>query len=493
MRKIFLVSTGIGLALAGSSTAVAQYAEDALRFSQFGLGVSARSLGMGNATIGVANDFSALFTNPAGLAQQRSYEFSIGLSGFDYGDNATFFGNQMKSDNSSTTLNNLGVVYPIPTSRGALTFAFGFGRIADYTTGVSFSGFNPTSSIVSSMTPTTNLNSLSYADQQNVFDNNMPYQLFLADFDSVSGKLVPLVRDSVQQSATVLESGGVNYYSFGGAMDISRSLSIGVGLNIVSGSYSYDRQYAETDPLNVHNVYIPGVTTDLNQFSYESTIKSNLNGFNALFGILYRKQGLMKLGLTVRTPTVYSISEDFTDAGTSSFDNGDTYSISYPGTTSYRIITPYVLSGGASFQVFDWLMLAGDAEYTDWTQLQFDSDNPDLVDENREIKQIFRATTNLRGGAEITLWDLGLQLRGGLIWNPSPYQADANTHDYDQLYYTAGAGIMLEQSTTLNIAYERGAWKTFRDNYYIDNLVSASTTSEKILTNNFNATLSYRF
>ena len=39
----------------------AQYAEDALRYSQLGLGVSARDLGMGNATVGGVNDYSALF------------------------------------------------------------------------------------------------------------------------------------------------------------------------------------------------------------------------------------------------------------------------------------------------------------------------------------------------------------------------------------------------------------------------------------------------
>ncbi|MBF8248471.1 MAG: hypothetical protein HW374_1271, partial [Bacteroidetes bacterium] len=45
-----------------------QFAEDALRFSQLGLSVGARSLGMGNATVGSVNDYSALFWNPAGLA-----------------------------------------------------------------------------------------------------------------------------------------------------------------------------------------------------------------------------------------------------------------------------------------------------------------------------------------------------------------------------------------------------------------------------------------
>ena len=51
----------------------AQYAEDALRYSQLGLGVGARQLGMGNATVGRVDDYSALFWNPAGLALERSF------------------------------------------------------------------------------------------------------------------------------------------------------------------------------------------------------------------------------------------------------------------------------------------------------------------------------------------------------------------------------------------------------------------------------------
>ena len=59
-------------------------------------------------------------------------------------------------------------------------------------------------------------------------------------------------------------------------------------------------------------------------------------------------------------------------------------------------MTPTVLSGGISVQPLDWLLLAGDAEYTDWTQMEFDSNNPDLIQENRNIKNWMRATTNLR-------------------------------------------------------------------------------------------------
>ena len=472
--------------------ASSQFAEDALRFSQLGLGVGARALAMGNATVGFVNDYSALFWNPAGLASIRSYEFSVGLSGQGYGNDVTFFGVNNKATNTSTSLNNLGFVYPVATRRGSLTFAFGYGRVNDYTSYVTFDGFNSSSSIVQSMIPGTNVNSLSPSSRRELLDNNIPYQLYLAD--TVRGKLAPIVTGNIQQNVTVREGGGLNHWAFGGAMDLARDLSVGATLNVVSGSYTYDRQFIEED---VRNLYVDNVNNppvyDFSRFVFESTISGTISGYNGLFGLMYRKQGVMKFGLAVRTPTIYEVEESFSDDGRSNFDNGDNYNVRFSNSTKYKITTPIVFSGGASFQIGDWLALAGDAEYTDWTQMEFNTDNPDLIDENRVIKKIFRPTTNLRGGAELTIWDLGLKLRGGMVWNPSPYKEDAEDTNFDQMYYTAGVGLMVDENTTLNIAYALGTWKTFRDNYYLSSIPNPSRTSEQINTNNVNVTLSYRF
>ncbi|MBI3006434.1 MAG: hypothetical protein HYY49_13640 [Ignavibacteriales bacterium] len=474
--------------------AFGQFAEDALRFSQLGLGVGARALGMGNATVGFVSDYSALFWNPAGLASIRSYEFSVGLAGHNYGNDVSFFGVNNKATNTSTNLNNLGFVYPVPTRRGSLTFGFGYGRVNDFTGNASFEGFNSTSTIIQSMTPGRNLSNMTQNEQDEFLANNIPYQLWLANIDTVQGTLVPVVTGNVQQIVSVTEGGGLNHWVFGGALDLAKELSVGASFNIVSGSYSYDRQYTESD---IRDIYVDNSAEpvyDFARFDFESTIKSDISGYNALFGLMYRKQGVMKFGLAVRTPTVYEIEESFSDEGRSYFDNGDQPDpIRFSNSTKYKITTPIVFSGGASFQIGEWLVLAGDAEYTDWTQMEFNTENLDLVEENRVIRRVFRPTTNLRGGVEMTIWELGLKLRGGIVWNPSPFKADADDRNFDQLYYTAGIGLMVDESTTLNAAYALGTWKTFRDNYYLSGIPNPSRTSERINTNNVNVTLSYRF
>jgi long-subunit fatty acid transport protein len=483
VSAVLFISLGIVL----TQTASAQYAEDALRFSQYGLGVGARSLGMGDAAVGLVNDYTSLFWNPAGLALERNYEFSIGLSNNALGNDASFFGSTVNATKNATNLNNLGFVYPIATSRGSLTFGFGFGRVSNFNNTVSFSGFNPQSSIVESMAPVTNLNGLSTDAVSSLLDNNLAYQVYLADTANSGGFLYPIVTDSVGQSATVLEGGGLNHWSFGGAVEVAKDLMVGVSLNFVSGTYTYDRVYTEQDSKGIYLNF----PFDFNKFVYESTISSDLSGFNALFGLMLKKQGRYQIGIAVRTPTQFEINETFTDDGKSYFKNGDSYHQSYSNQTKYRITSPLVLSGGISLQATDWLVLAGDAEYTDWTQMEFNTDNPDLIAENHFIATGMRPTTNLRGGAEVTFWNLGLKLRGGIVWNPSPYKGDPSS--FDQLYYTAGVGYDLDNNVTLNAAYALGTWKTFRDNYFIASIPNASTTSENVKSNNVNVSLSYRF
>jgi long-subunit fatty acid transport protein len=488
-KSITRVILGFALTiLTCSSILRAQYAEDALRFSTFNMGVGSRFAGMGNASVGVADDFSALFTNPAGLTSLRSFEFSVGMSNVGYSNDAAFLGNTMNASNRVTNLNNLGIVYPVPTSRGGLSLAFGVARVANYSTTVSFKGFNPGSSIVGSLTPNVNLNGLSADGKKSLLDNNIPFQIYLSD--SIRGRLYPNVTDSVQQEGTILEGGGLNSWSLGGAIEIAKGLSLGFGFNLLTGSYSYDRLYTESDAKKVY--YFNLNRDDFQRFQYESTINSDISGYNAVIGLMYQKQGKFKLGLTVRTPTYYDISEDFTDRGNSLFYNSDHFDVTVSQSTKYNVKTPPVITLGGSLRLVDMLLLAADAEFTDWTQMEFTNDNPDLIDENRVIRETFRSTTNLRGGAELSLFNLGIQLRAGAVYNQSPYKGDPTS--FDQLYYTAGVGVTLEENVFLNASLAFGKWNTFRDNYYLDGVVAPpSRTSESVNTNSFNVTLSYRF
>jgi long-subunit fatty acid transport protein len=224
---------------------------------------------------------------------------------------------------------------------------------------------------------------------------------------------------------------------------------------------------------------------------FVSTIESKMKGFNALFGLSMRKPGRYQIGFTYRTPTSYEIEETFSDEGTSYFDDGSSYTNGYTNGTTYTVVTPASFSAGMSFNLFRWFTLVGDAEYTDWREVEFDTNNPDLLQENRYIKRTFRQTTNLRGGVELTFWDWGIALRGGMAYLPSPYKDDPTS--YDKTYITGGVGIELDRNTMFNVSVARGTWSSFRDNYYVNGLGKTSSTSERVTSTKIYATIAYRF
>ncbi len=481
-RRVALVC--FAFACAGITTAYAQYPEDALRLGMSGIGIGARALGMGGAYTGVASDYSALYWNPAGLAQATYGEFSAGLSYQSNDDKGTFYSQQTPFTSNTTNLNALGLVYPVPVRRGSLVLAFGFSRQAAFTSGLSFTGFNPNSSIIQVLAPN---GTAAPTD----LSGDIAYQLYLANVDSATGRYVSPITNRLTQSGTVTETGGLNNWSVGGAVDVARNLSLGITLTYVAGSYHYERQYNEADNLGIYPVPF-----DLAQLSLQDLIDDDISGVNAKFGLMYRVPDKFRLGIAVKTPTAFNIKETYSTTGSASFRTPDAYGqtnygpVSNPGSIEYDVHTPWVLSAGASFILRD-LVLSGDVDYTDWTSLEFANTNQDLLNENLTIKQTFRAAADWRLGAEYTFQQIGLRLRGGYMHFTSPYQGDPSS--FDKQYVTGGLGIMLGDSSMLDLAYAMGWWKTYRLNYQYAAGDMSARVDEKLNTNNFLLTFTHRF
>lgn len=448
-----------------------QYVDDALRFSTPGLGVGARALGMGGAFTAVSSDYSALFWNPAGLAQMEFGEFSFGLSHTNYLDAGTFLSNSQSQSSNATKLNTLGFAYPVPVRRGSLVLAFGYDRQSDFTTGVSFKGFNPNGSIIQLWAPN---------------GSPLPPDVTLAEdlklADTLAGRFNSPINGRLTQLGKAIEEGGLNNWSAGGALDVAKNVSVGVTLTYVSGTYKYSRTYKEQDNNGVYAAF----PFDFDELIVDDEVESDLSGVNAKFGLMFREQERFRIGFAIKTPTSFRVKETFNTTAESFFDNGDRYGpFDSPGSNEYDVVTPWVFSGGVSVTLRD-LILSGDIEYADWTQMEFQDANSDLLALNKDIKNNLRAAANLHAGAEYDIREVGLRLRGGFIYNTSPYQSDPSS--YDQKFATAGLGILLGESTMLDIGYAHGWWQTRIVNYNGGPIVK-----EKVNTNNVIATVSFRF
>lgn len=453
-----------------STIAYSQFIEDALRFMQPNTGTGARALGLGNAYTGIADDYTAVWWNPAGLGQIKKFELTGGFSHFNYSNDATFLGNTSNYSNSATTLNNLGFVFPFPTVRGSLVFAVGYNRTNDFTSGMSFNGFNPISSIIPTLIRTDN-------------STNIPYQTFLTDN---SGQYTPLTKN-LNQSGDVLEGGSLGNWAFSGATEVAPNLFAGLSLHIATGSYTYDRNYTEEDTKNYYTFLdtVHYSSIDFARLKLVDNITSDYSGFGAQIGILYKFKDQLRFGLTIKTPFTYTVKEDFSTRGTTYFDNGDSYTYKTTGSDQYDVVTPYIFSGGVAW-TFKGLLLSGDLEWVDYTQTEFKNATEDVMALNSEIKSTLKSVVNLRGGLEYTIPDIELKIRGGYGIYPSAFKGDPS--DYDQKIASFGLGYLIEESMMIDAAYSINSFTTRRANYDI-----TSETTEKVKASNLLITLSFRF
>ncbi|MCX6138149.1 MAG: outer membrane protein transport protein [Ignavibacteriales bacterium] len=455
----------------------AQGSIDAIRYARTDNAIGVRALGMGNAYTGVADDYSAVLWNPAGLAQMRRLEFTGALAIRNYSNSVKFFGTTSDVSTSGTELDNFGFVFPYPTIQGSLVFAVGYNRPSDFATALSFNGYNPTSSIIPW---------LYYPDAS----TDMARLLHLSD---QSTGLHTTVRDNVQQSGELRESGGLGMLTFSGAIDVDKDLSFGLTINIISGKYSYVRNYKEADVRNMHqsptNPSYNFLDSAFNILTYDNTVTTDLKAVNLIFGMMYRWEDKARFGVTVHAPTSYTIRDDYRDAGQTTSDFGAFRSDAYDAYFDYGVRSPWIFAGGASLYLLEELLLSADLEYADWTQIEW-ANNLDLERENITLQKKFHSTTTLRVGAEFEIPGTMLRVRGGLMHSPSAFVNDPSTFAVNTL--TGGLGLQLQTNVQIDVAAALGAANTFHNNYNSDP-AGLSRTDEKIKTTTVKCGVSYRF
>jgi len=459
----------------------AQNETDALRLAVPGLGVSARALGMGNSYIGLSDDASAAFFNPAGLGLLKKMELSGGLSYNKFNNNTTFFNQGTSESNSTTRLNRISLAIPFPTYQGSLVFGISYYTTKDLTGSLKFNGLNTgNNSMIQNL-----LNSNS------PYDYNIPYDLFLTD----SVYNTP-INGGLNQSGSILSSGSTNNWAFTGAIEVYKNLFVGLDLNIIKGSYTSNSDYYEDDTQNLYQGETnPGdlSTMDFQTFYLNRILDWNISGWDAKLGILYQFNDNARLGATVQFPKYHTIKETFTVNGSSQFGSGSSYSLDpsyYSSNVKYDIVTPFELAGGFSVNL-KGLILSGEATMIDYSQTEFR--NPDglstsyVASINKDIKDLLRAVVNVNAGLEYTIPGVGLILRGGFIYQPSPYQGDPS--EYDRKYFTAGIGFLADQTVGIDIGYAHGWWKNYGDNYSYN----VSRTYQDISKDKIMIGMTYRF
>ncbi len=431
-------------------TVQAQTSEEAVNLMEDQTGIGIRAAGMGNAYTGVADDYSAVYWNPAGLAQIRQGQFYVSLQNLNYEDKATYLHETTDGQKSFTKFSTLGFVYPFPVVRGSLVLALGYQRFKSLDSYLQFAG---------NLTQSNNL----------AFDiSNDRGDYGILDFD----------RD-VQQKQTITNDGYLRSWNIAVAMDLSPNFSAGVTLDFIGGSSQYNRTYSQDDP-NGNNSY--DIYDDNNQkieeFYYNyydlyQKLTTDYSGIGIKVGGMFHITPQIRAGLTVALPYSLTLTETWSKDDELSYDiyslaDDATYNYVEPsnlgdGQFDYKINVPFKFSGGVSYDLGK-ILVSASAEYQDWTQMEFEKpdnrderDYTDLLNQNPLFDQNYKATLTYAVGGEVKLFNNSLLVRGGYRYVPSPFKN--MDKKYDKRYLSAGVGYRIDRNTVINASYTYGMWE----------------------------------
>lgn len=341
-------------------------------------GFGARAASMGGAFVGLANDYTAIFWNPAGLAQLTKASF--GLSG-DFlipTSNYTLSSFTMKTQKKLYPAGLIGYAQPIGENivvgLGAYTLS-GLGAAWD-NTGTPFleqalvSPFPP-----AAFTPT----------------------------------LTPSIWESFIGSVTIAPTIAVK---------VTDQFFLGASFNINYGFFKLEQwgQYVVVGPPATPSENLMAAPTLVNLGQQTLDVKGW--GFGATFGALVKPAEWISIGATFRTESKIKLS------GTTEIENINLLGLANTSDTKMSVPSPMWLAGGVALKPVDGLTWTVDAQWTNWSKLDeiaLEFQDPawavGLAD-SASLLLNWTNKTQYRTGLE---YDWGtFAVRGGYYYDPAP-------------------------------------------------------------------------
>ena len=467
-RALLLCAFASSLGLAAD----AQTLDDALRLSEFGTFGTARSLGTGNSMGAIGAEWTAVQSNPAGLAAFRRNELSITLGGIaagtDAGRLATFTGVEETSLETSTgsgsdfrlVLPQVGAVFtrePIGSRWTQVNFGVGVSQTRRQEENVVFAAAAP-GSITDRFLETSNN---FYAGDPFAPDELLPFDEVLAletgaifelgepdDFERYASDYDDLGRRTETDPGRAFpKSGRVERRGYNASVDLSvganydEKLLIGATLGIVNHSFEESNVYRELDPDDEIAMF--------DELTWVQATNSDGTGVLGRFGAIYRVTQALRLGLAFHTPTVTFVDQSystqlnyrFVDGG-ETFDN--TAASPFAEELEYRYRSPAQLRASAAAILGRRGFISAEVARINYAgggftiDDEFDPDGSFADELNDAVDANLRANYQFRIGGEINLTPV--QLRLGYEYTGTPLEDVGGASEDPTQRLSAGLG-----------------------------------------------------
>lgn len=479
MRKILLSIVAM-LSIYGLK---AQYASEALNYSQTDLLGSAAFVGRGGAIGALGADFTAASYNPAGLGLFYSSQIVMTPSWEWNIADANYMGNSTREQRGVFAFTNANYLFAFKTNNleGWKAFQFGVGvnKLRSFNNRSYIEGNPVNSSLLNVWTEDAN-----YYGNYDQFTSLLAITCGLMDYDSVSNTFSDIFDGRTQdliQSRYFVESGGISEMAVSFSGNYEDKLYLGATMGVPYLSYRSSMLYSEV-PQTVDTAI------GLKEFDFIESKNIDGGGINLKLGAIYRPIDNIRLGVAFHTPTYYEINESYyttvkSSVLASSSSNIERNSeVSSYGVYAYNFSTPLKLLANAAVTFGDMSSkmagsLSFDYEFTNYRSMHFSGGDPDYMRQvNNEIKDTYKASHTFRVGGTLNVKKLSL--RAGAVYSTDPYKEEldmdaskmslacgigyqtrqwfvdlafAHTEQKDKLYFTANPDSPIEMTDYRNV------------------------------------------
>jgi hypothetical protein len=441
--------------------AQAQTPADAFRYSNTGVIGTARMLGAGGTLGPLGGDFGAITDNPASLAAFRRSEWSM-TPGVAHSSVTSSIKDNPGYSNATAklTLNSSGFVFANkPNEKMGLVasnWALGWNRVADFNQSFFYQAVSE-GTIVERFGELANgvdPGQLDPFEAKLAFSTNAIYTPNAQGIYQYDGQLAPYAM--IQREGKVNRSGSTNEFFLAYAASLNHNLGIGFSIGAPWVRYRETKDYRESDP----NDEVPYFTS----LNWKETLKANGIGLNIKLGLNYRFSQALRGGLSLHSPTWYSLSEDFNTELDYDYVDGSTTgpftAVSPVGSFTYSLQTPWKYNASLGYVIDKSGFITMEIESQNYGKSRFnfkDGSLDDLIYQeqlNQDVDRQYRQAYVLKLGGEKAWRMLRLRLGGGL--QTSPLTDDSSIGRY----FTAGFGLRFDNSYidfgAMNTRYTEG-------------------------------------
>ena len=461
-----IIAASVGLALSVSVVpALAQTLDDAIRYSEVGAVGTARSLGTGNSMSALGADWTAVGSNPAGLAAFRRSDLSLTLGGLVPGTSTSQLdGTEGETGNDfSFAVPQVSLVFarqPIGSRWTQVNFGLGVTQTNRFEENIVFGGTSP-GSITDVWLNDANGYFVDPDADGNYFRAIDDEGFFLIDPFTVSqlsdyGSRLALSTDAIFPQGGTQES--PDFYDsdyeiarvnssdpFGPGPDLSRrgvvtregrnasfdfsvagnydeKLMVGATLGIVSTSFEETNVYQEID--RDDNVGAFEALEYVQRFDISGT------GVGGRIGAIYRVSQTLRIGAAYHTPRFIALDDSYSAELTYEYlDENDapqntTASSQSPSLIEYNLVTPseYRLSAAALLGkrgfVSAELGYVNHAGADIRIKEEYDPEGTFEADLSAAVADVLQSAVQARIGGEVNLTPLQARLGFGYVGAP---------------------------------------------------------------------------